>query len=189
MCGAVFPPCFLFWDQTHASTRDSWTLTGKSESVSCGDTAPFSWFLCPPGFVCALQKSVVLVLLKSVIKPHWPPQSNSLVVLSPFVGLWVVKSVVGLRTFLTVWEFLWYNFSAVFGSSAPVLWWVMLCDPSLLQPEPLSLQQATADLCFHRRHFITQKQVWLSFCGHRVSVCTDFCLSLPNVSGKYEVWF
>ena len=40
---------------THASTRDSWTLTGKSESVSCGVTAPFSWVLvhtrfhlCPP---------------------------------------------------------------------------------------------------------------------------------------------
>ena len=40
---------------THTSTRDSWTLTGKSESVSCGITAPFSWVLgytrfclCPP---------------------------------------------------------------------------------------------------------------------------------------------
>ena len=38
---------------THASARDSWTLTGKSESVSCGVTAPFSWVLvhtslCPP---------------------------------------------------------------------------------------------------------------------------------------------
>ena len=40
---------------THTSARDSWTLTGKSESVSCGVTAPFSWVLvhtrfclCPP---------------------------------------------------------------------------------------------------------------------------------------------
>ena len=39
---------------THASTGDSWTLTGKSGSVSCGVTAPFSWvlvhkfLLCPP---------------------------------------------------------------------------------------------------------------------------------------------
>ena len=31
--------------QTHASTRDSWTLTGKSGSVSCGVTSPFSWIL------------------------------------------------------------------------------------------------------------------------------------------------
>ena len=43
---------------THAFTRDSWTLTGKSGSVSCGVTAPFScvlvcprFCLCPPG-VC-----------------------------------------------------------------------------------------------------------------------------------------
>ena len=40
---------------THTSTRDSWTLMGKSESVSCGVPAPFSWVLvhtsfclCPP---------------------------------------------------------------------------------------------------------------------------------------------
>ena len=40
---------------THASARDSWTLMGKSESVSCGVTVPFSWVLvhirfclCPP---------------------------------------------------------------------------------------------------------------------------------------------
>ena len=30
---------------THTSTGDSWTLPGKSESVSCGVTAPFSWVL------------------------------------------------------------------------------------------------------------------------------------------------
>ena len=29
----------------HGSARDSWTLTGKSGSVSCGVTAPFSWVL------------------------------------------------------------------------------------------------------------------------------------------------
>ena len=39
---------------THASARDSWTLLGKSGSVSCGVAAPFSWvlvhkvLLCPP---------------------------------------------------------------------------------------------------------------------------------------------
>ena len=40
---------------THTSARDSWTLTGKSGSVSCGVTAPFSrvlvhtrFCLCPP---------------------------------------------------------------------------------------------------------------------------------------------
>ena len=39
---------------THASSADSWTLMGKSGSVPCGVTAPFSWvlvhkvLLCPP---------------------------------------------------------------------------------------------------------------------------------------------
>ena len=40
---------------THDSARDSWTLTGKSGSVSCGVAVPFSWVLvhirfclCPP---------------------------------------------------------------------------------------------------------------------------------------------
>ena len=40
---------------THASTADSWTLLGKTGSVSYGVTAPFSWVLvhtrfclCPP---------------------------------------------------------------------------------------------------------------------------------------------
>ena len=30
---------------THATARDSWTLTGKSGSVYCGAPAPFSWVL------------------------------------------------------------------------------------------------------------------------------------------------
>ena len=30
---------------SHASTGDSWTLTGKSGSVTCRVTAPFSWVL------------------------------------------------------------------------------------------------------------------------------------------------
>ena len=36
--------------------------------------------------------------------------------------------------------------------------------PGLLHPEPLPLQQATADLYLHRRHSNTQRQVWLSLC-------------------------
>ena len=49
---------------THASTRDSWTLTGKSCSLSCGTLllSPGSW--CTQGFVCALQESVSPVLWK-----------------------------------------------------------------------------------------------------------------------------
>ena len=36
-CGRPLP--------THTSSGDSWTLTGKSGSVSCGVTGPFSWVL------------------------------------------------------------------------------------------------------------------------------------------------
>ena len=69
----------------------------------------------------------------------------------------VGKSVLGPRTFLTLREFLWYNCSAVCGSSAQRfnteingdLLQEGLChrlgDPGLLQPEPLPLWQATAD--------------------------------------------
>ena len=49
------PPALQQAPATHTSTRDSWTLTGKSRSVSCGVTTLFSWVLvctsfsfCPP---------------------------------------------------------------------------------------------------------------------------------------------
>ena len=99
--------------------------------------------------------------------------------------LQVEKSFVGPRTFLTVREFIWYNCSAVCGSS---VWWLYggvngallqeglchrLCVPSLLQPESLPLQQATADPCLCRRHSNTQRQVWLSLCGVSGSWCTQ----------------
>ena len=47
---------------THASAGDSWTLPGKSGSVSCEVAAPFSWVLvntrfclCPPKFYFPIQ--------------------------------------------------------------------------------------------------------------------------------------
>ena len=45
---------------------DSWTLTGKSGSVSCGVTAPFSWVLACMHklFVRVLQESISPVLCK-----------------------------------------------------------------------------------------------------------------------------
>ena len=50
--------------QATASAGGSWTVTGKSGSVSCGVTAPFSWVLMHTGFVYALQESVSPVLCK-----------------------------------------------------------------------------------------------------------------------------
>ena len=42
----------------HASARDSWTLTGKSGSVSCGVTAPFSWVLVGTRFCLCPSESL-----------------------------------------------------------------------------------------------------------------------------------
>ena len=84
------------------------------------------------------------------------------------------KSVGGPRTFATVQEFLWYNFSPVCQLSFQKLYsrangdllqenvCHMPCLPGLLQPEPLSLPQATADTCHYRRHANIQMQVRLS---------------------------
>ena len=43
---------------THASSGDSWTLPGKSWSVSCGVTAPFPGSWCAQGSDCALQETL-----------------------------------------------------------------------------------------------------------------------------------
>ena len=56
--------------------------------------------------------------VSSVIKSHWPPKSNSLEVLSPFARFPGWEICCGSRTFLAVQEFIWYNCSAVCGSSA-----------------------------------------------------------------------
>ena len=91
----------------HASARDSWTLMGKSGSVSCGVTAPFSWVLVHTRFLCALPESI----------SHSCVSSGS-----SMVGL-MVNSSKGLMPY-----------------------------PGLLHPEPLPLQQTTADPHLCRRH-------------------------------------
>ena len=49
---------------THASARDSWTLTGKSGSVICGVTAPFSWVVVQPEFCLCPPRVCFPVLCK-----------------------------------------------------------------------------------------------------------------------------
>ena len=126
--------------------------------------------------------------LSSVIKSHSSSKSNSLGVLSSFVDTQVRKSVVGLRTFAIVWEFIWHNCSSVFESSAQWLYDGAMGDlfqeylchmlhlPGLLQQEPLSLWQATTDLCLHWKHLSTQRQVWLSSGGVPGSWCPQDCV-------------
>ena len=71
---------------THASAGDSWTLIGKSGSISCGVTAPFSWFLvcarfclCPPRVFCMVEPPELtqdwgIRLLRG--QTEWKPQSQ-----------------------------------------------------------------------------------------------------------------
>ena len=49
---------------THTSTGDSWTLPGKSRSVSCGVAAPFSWVLLCTRFCLGLARVYFPVLCK-----------------------------------------------------------------------------------------------------------------------------
>ena len=99
----------------HASAGDSWTLTGKSGSVSCGVTAPFSWPT--QGFVFSLQESVSPVMWKfrnqipMAFQVKFPAGSHS----HCQIPGW---EICGLRTFGTVWELLWYHCSPVCGLSA-----------------------------------------------------------------------
>ena len=87
--------------QTHASARDSWTLTGMSGSVSCRVITPFSWVLvhtrfclCPPRNL--LPQSCVSSVVKSLQSQIlW---GFSVALPDPQVG----KSVAGPRIFLTV---------------------------------------------------------------------------------------
>ena len=85
---------------TH-SFGDSWTLIGKSGSVSCGDTALFSWVWVHTRFDFALQESVSSVLWKFsnqiplASKVKFPGGSHSLCRI-PRLGnlLWVQRKAV-----------------------------------------------------------------------------------------------
>ena len=64
--------CCTQWPQpcsrpplTHASAGDSWTLLGKSGSVSCGVTASFSWVLVHISFCLCSPRVYFPVLLSS----------------------------------------------------------------------------------------------------------------------------
>ena len=62
---------------THATAGDSWTLMGKSGSVSCGVTASFSWVLVCTG---------LFVLSKSLFPQSYVSSGGSM------VGLMVTSS-------------------------------------------------------------------------------------------------
>ena len=128
----------------------------------------------------------------SVIKSHGLQSQIRWGCSAPLPDPQVGKYVVGSGTFLTVQEFLKYNCSAVCVSSVQRLYSVangnllqeglchMLQDPGLLQPEPLSLWQATANQCLHKRH--SKAGLSQSLWGLWVLVHTRFCLSPLSIS-------
>ena len=65
---------------THASTKDSRTIIGKSGSVSCGDTAPISWLLVLTRFcLCPLRVCWRKSCGSSIIKlQNWAVNSPNL---------------------------------------------------------------------------------------------------------------
>ena len=94
---------------THASAGNSWTLTGKSSSLSYVVTPPFSWVLVHTGFCLCSRRVFLQSCGNSVSNPTglWSqiPWGFSVPLSNPQVG----ESVVGPRPFATVGECLWYN--------------------------------------------------------------------------------
>ena len=90
-----------------------------SDSLFYGVTVPFLWVLVHTRFVCASQEWSLCFPQSyggPVIKFHRPSKSDSLGILSTFADPQAGESDVGLRTFTTVWELLWYYCSPVCGS-------------------------------------------------------------------------
>ena len=190
---------------THTSTGDFWKLTGKSGSVSCGVTAPFSWVLmhtsfclCPPR-VCfpILWKFYNQILLTFRAKF---PGGFSVPLPDPRVG----KSVVCPRSFSTVQELLWYSCSPVCRSSS---WWVYGgANGDLLQDDLCHTSQVYGSqssspcdksllTCASAGDTQTLKgrSGSVSSGGHCsfpwVLVHTRFCLCPLSISGRCEIWF
>ena len=141
----------------------------------------------------------------SIIKSYWPSKSNFLVgSLSLFQILRLWNLLVGPRTFVTQQELLWYNCPPVCGSPARRLY--SGANVNLLQeegsqlhlsgpllPEPLGLQQATADTQTGDTQTLKGRSVSVSCGGHCsfpwIRVHTRFCLCPLSITGKYELWF
>ena len=138
---------------------------------------------CMQSFVCTLQNLFLQYWGSSVIKSHWPPKSSSLEFSVALPGPQVGKSVVGPRSFLTVQEFLWYNYCAVVG---------LLLSGSMMELVETSSKRAHATRCVSQvcccqspspcgRPLLTlastgyiqtfQRLVWLSLC---ILVCPGF---------------
>ena len=184
---------------TQSVAKDSQAHTGKSGSVYWGLTAPLSWVLVHTSLCLCFSRvcfpSPVEVLWSNPFDLQSQLSWGFLVPLSdPQVG----KTFVEPRTFTTVWELLWYNWSPVCGSTAywcyrggngnllqEDLCYIMRLQ-GLLMPEPLFLQQGTADLYLSRRSTVKDRSGLVSWGHHcsfpRILVSTRICLHPPSIS-------
>ena len=156
---STFTPC-LWWRflDTH---RQVWLSLFVGSLLSTGSSYT-------QDFVCALQGSVSPVLCKFcnqitlAFNVRFPRCSQFLCQI-PRLGnlLWALELLQQCKKFLgIITSSLWVVCSVLCGGAH------MPCLSGLLQPEPLSPWQATADLCLHRRHSNTQRQVWLGLREH-----------------------
>ena len=130
--------------------------------------SPGSW--CTSGFVCALQEADSPVLWKFhhqislAFKVKLLGGSQSLCLI-PRLGnlLWALEFLQQCENFFSIIVLQFVG--CLLGGSMVELslfqegFWHTLCLPGLLQPEPLSPLQVTADPCLHRRQSYTQRQV------------------------------
>ena len=130
--------------------------TGESQSVLWGHCS----FLLGPGAHKILSVPCKSLFpqsyVRSIIRSHWPPKSNSLGFSISLPDPQVGKSIVGPRTFLTVWELLLYSCSSFVGrllgtwmvglivTSSKRTFATDLRDPDLLHPE----LHRDSNLCF-----------------------------------------
>ena len=108
-------PCFEPLPN-HSSTEDPPTLKGLVQ-YPVGSLFLFSgpWWV--QDFVCDLQEYSLFppVLWNLVSKYHWPSKSDSLWISSPLDRSQTSKHDMGLRTFITMGELIWYYCTPVCG--------------------------------------------------------------------------
>ena len=114
---------------THTSMGDPPTLAGRSHSVSYGVTAPFPWAWHIQDFVSALHRyslcfpSPVEVLLLNTTGLQSQIPCGVPVLLADSQA---VKPDMGLKTFTTVGELLWYYCSPICGLPTQWVWNLIL---------------------------------------------------------------
>ena len=190
---------------THASARDFQMHTGKSGSISCGVTAPFSlvlvhtrFCLCPPGVSVSsvLWKFCNQILLS--FKARFPGDTQYICLIPRLWSLLGLEHSQQCENFfgIIVLQFV----SRLAGSSIGQLiaafskrTYATLWLPGLLLPEPHGRPLLTHASAEDPQTLKGRSGSVSGGGGHctfpSVLLCTRFCLCPPSTSGGYEVWF